>query len=251
MKTWLIGMAMVGACSNAHADLLDALKAFGQALQQPQQQTQQGGIPSYLADDPQQTGPGGIVANCGAIELVYDQSMYDRFNIRTADWTPEMLEFLKGITDSCLTKKLGDFPRAPADTVQKMKNEAANTKRYLELGYTETQERKKEASARRIEAEKKLVTQQCEQLPAFQLYSDQETVIGYSEIIAAYKEAQDREKLVANESGVRNLATERSLGEAIVINSQYREAYFKRYKQNGGTTTSPQKMNHAIKNPCP
>jgi hypothetical protein len=82
------------------------------------------------------------------------------------------------------------------------------------------------------------------------LYNAQEEIIGDNEQKAGCEANMAKERLIARESGVRNLSAAYSNGECIVTIKQDIKENWVIYKKLGGKASSPGNIKHTLKNPC-
>lgn len=226
-----------------------------------------GSVMAQDAPAPQANGPGGAKATCQELDRFPDRNRSTgglmntddvAFNVRIADWTPEVVEFLKSSADSCaadlldkLAQKWQAENRRPYQpTINSINSRAEKIKRSLDTTLASVGKEKAARAKEQADKEKQQRLAACEATNASALYSAQERVIAGVENIAGWKENQAYERRVAQTSGVRNLREERNNGEWIVRLGDELKGDFAEYKRLGGKAASPQKVTHLLSDPC-
>ncbi|MGZ8251779.1 MAG: hypothetical protein ACXWT7_05505 [Methylophilaceae bacterium] len=231
------------------ADIFGVLKAVGDALQegQPQAASNSSDGPAKAtsteatqpADSPQ-IGPEGIEATCKQVMVIDEPSSADVFNVKVNDWTPETVTFLNGVVDRCFDGALESMDKRPYETNKVSYNMSrANAKQSFRFAYVAAVNAKREAK-----------NKECYKSPSFLFYAKQDDVVNMSNHIAELREVQARERKITKESGVRDLAKERSIGEGIVRYTEIRAGLFNEYKRMGGKELTADKVTKNLANPC-
>lgn len=258
MRWYFMGICLLSSMT-AQADLLENLKALGQAIQAQSipSISQSAAVPTSSFSDEPVSGPGGIMASCSSIRS-FNQSNREAFHVHFEDWTPEMLDFLKNTADRCAQQKISLL--TPNNYDMKVMQINGNTDRQksdLEGAYLiGIDTKKQQANSRQLQAQQLEIEQRqqqrsdCKAGKAFKLYESQELVMVHAHNIDLYKQLQAKDRSIAKESGVRDLETERQLGAYIVNEREQMNDAFNQYKQLGGTAKVPQLMTHQYQNSC-
>ncbi len=235
---------------NANADITELFKeieaAIGSKAVDQDKETAKAELKTAL--DTVEVGPNGIEVDCRSLN---ERAKNDQFNIKATEWTEDTVSFLHDKVWRCEQIKVNavDMEKRPYD-VGNARREADWSKMSIDKAYKDGLELK-ESNRKAAERQSKFTAEkECMATPQYALFDNQQGVIGYQDAMNKMKLVQKKEREIARESGVRNLAVERDLAARMIIYRDYRDAHFKEYKKLGGKASSADKVKSDIANPC-
>lgn len=235
---------------NANADITELFKkieaAIGEGVAKQEEVT---AISSYESEwNAVELGPNGIETNCKNLN---DYAERDAFNIKASEWTEDTKQFLDDKVERCQQLKVNqaNFEQKPF-RIEYANSEAQQGKIYIYRAYTSALQKKESDRKAEEYYRNKLVRDECQATAEYDLFKNQMEVIGYQDAMNTMKLMQKKEREIARESGVRNLAVERDLATKMIIYRDYRDAHFKYYKKLGGKAVSADKVKMDIADPC-
>lgn len=170
------------------------------------------------------------------------------FGVPRSQWTAQIAGQIQSMAWRCTH---GATPLTQAIT-QKANNLAYQAKQQAD-GQARADAlagRNQQATASAAAADRRARLGACEATPDHALYAEQEAIIAGLQNISDFHGAQSKERRIAETSGVRDLRAERNNGEWIVELQDELKSDFAEYKRLGGKAPTPQKVTHALPDPC-